>query len=168
MSSSPTRTATLAEVDPRDPSARQALGAYLAEVAARFQGTFDPGPLSDAGHWLLGRDAADPCRPVAYGGVVGVGSGPQRGAGEVKRMWVDPGWRGEGLGARLLRELEALAAGLGHTRVVLDTNLVLVEAVGLYERAGYARVERYNDNPHAQAWFAKDLLSPPSPVTTLR
>jgi len=53
--------------------------------------------------------------------------------------------RGTGLGGRLLRELEALAGRLGHPRVVLDTNLVLAEAVGLYERAGYARVEAYND-----------------------
>jgi len=154
------RAATLAGVDPRDPLARQALGAYLAEIAERFEDTFDPGPVSDAGHWLLGRDEADPSRPVAYGGVVALTSGPQRGAGEVKRMWVDPAWRGTGLGGRLLRELEALASRLGHARVVLDTNLVLTEAVGLYERAGYARVEPYNDNPHAQAWFAKDLLSP--------
>lgn len=158
MSDSP--AATITEVDPRDPLARAALGAYLAEVTARFEGTFDPGPVSDAGHWLLGRDAQDPDRPVAYGGVVAVASGPQRGAGEVKRMWVDPASRGTGLGGRLLGELEALAARLGHARVVLDTNLVLTEAVGLYERAGYDRVERYNDNPHAQAWFAKDLLSP--------
>lgn len=89
-----------------------------------------------------------------------VAAGPQRGAGEVERMWVEPTWRGAGLGVRLLGELEAPAARLGHARVVLDTNLVLTEAVGPYERAGYARVERYNDNPHAQAWFARDLLSP--------
>lgn len=160
MTDSPVPAATIAEVGPRDPLARQALGAYLAEVAERLDVTFDPGPVSDAGHWLLGRDGADPSRPVAYGGVVAVTSGPQRGAGEVKRMWVDPAWRGTGLGGRLLRTLEALAARLGHTRVVLDTHLVLTEAVGLYERAGYARVEPYNDNPHAQAWFAKDLLIP--------
>lgn len=160
MSAPRGRTATLDEVDPRDPAARQALGQYLAEITERFGGDFDPGPVSDDGHWLVGRDYHDPRRPVAYGGVVAVGAGPQRGAGEVKRMWVEESWRGAGLGARLLRELEALAARLGHDRVVLDTNLVLTEAVELYERAGYARVGRYNDNPHAQAWFAKDLLSP--------
>lgn len=160
MTDSPAAAATIADVDPRDPLARQALGAYLIEIAARFEGTFDPGPVSDAGHWLLGRHGAAPSRPVAYGGVVGLTAGPQAGAGEVKRMWVDPAWRGAGLGRRLLRELEILAWRLGHPRVVLDTNLVLTEAVGLYERAGYARVEAYNDNPHAQAWFAKDLLSP--------
>jgi len=27
----------------------------------------------------------------------------------------------------------------------------------MYETAGYAATERYNDNPYAQRWFAKDL-----------
>jgi hypothetical protein len=44
--------------------------------------------------------------------------------------------------------------------VILDTNEVLTEAVAMYERAGYHRVERYNDNPYAHHWFAKALTSP--------
>ena len=38
---------------------------------------------------------------------------------------------------------------------MLDTNRVLGEAVALYARAGYREIERYNDNPYAQAWFEK-------------
>ena len=72
-------------------------------------------------------------------------------------MWVDDAWRGAGLGSRMLRELEALGVRLGHTRVVLDTNRTLVEAIAMYERAGYTPIERYNDNPYAQAWFEKQL-----------
>jgi hypothetical protein len=41
--------------------------------------------------------------------------------------------------------------------VRLDTNRTLVEAVSMYERSGYRHIERYNDNPYAQAWFAKSL-----------
>ena len=41
--------------------------------------------------------------------------------------------------------------------VRLDTNGTLVEAVAMYDRAGYRRIERYNDNPYASAWFEKDL-----------
>jgi hypothetical protein len=41
--------------------------------------------------------------------------------------------------------------------VVLDTNETLTEAISMYERAGYRPIERYNDNPDAQHWFAKDL-----------
>jgi GNAT superfamily N-acetyltransferase len=92
-------------------------------------------------------------RPVACGGVRDLGDG----VAEIKRMWVDADWRGAGLGTRVLRALEDAARGLGHRRVRLDTNATLVEAVAMYDRAGYRRIERYNDNPFAQAWFAKDL-----------
>ena len=82
-------------------------------------------------------------------------SGPR--TGEIKRMWVHPGWRGAGLGSRLLRHLEQVTVDLGYPEVKLDTNGTLVEAIAMYERAGYRRTDRYNDNPYAQAWFVKDL-----------
>ena len=34
---------------------------------------------------------------------------------------------------------------------------VPAEAVAMYDRAGYHPIERYNDNPYAQRWFAKAL-----------
>jgi ribosomal protein S18 acetylase RimI-like enzyme len=75
-------------------------------------------------------------------------------------MWVDGRWRGAGLGARMLRHLEALAHDRGFARIVLDTNDALVEAIAMYERAGYRRIDRYNDNPYAKAWFEKHLPNP--------
>jgi ribosomal protein S18 acetylase RimI-like enzyme len=74
-------------------------------------------------------------------------------------MWVHPGWRGAGLGSRLLRHLEQVTRELGRHTVRLDTNGTLVEAIAMYERAGYRHIERYNDNPYAQAWFEKSLTS---------
>jgi GNAT superfamily N-acetyltransferase len=79
------------------------------------------------------------------------------GAAEVKRMWVAPAYRGTGLGRRLLAALEDLAREHGHDVVVLDTHRSLGESLSLYARAGYREVERYNDNPYAQAFFRKDL-----------
>jgi GNAT superfamily N-acetyltransferase len=76
-------------------------------------------------------------------------------------MWVHDAWRGAGLGSRLLRHLEATSAGLGHRLVRLDTNGHLLEAIAMYERAGYRAIARYNDNPDAQAWFEKELTPPP-------
>ena len=77
--------------------------------------------------------------------------------GEVKRMWVDPEWRGCGLGVRLLVALEEEARRLGYREIYLDTNGTLTEAIAMYGRAGYRPIERYNSNPYAQAWFAKSL-----------
>ena len=49
------------------------------------------------------------------------------------------------------------AATRGHSVVRLDTNDTLVEAIAMYERAGYRSIERYNDNQWARCWFEKDL-----------
>ena len=143
-------TVVLEEVDPLAPDAQAALAAYFAELDARFPTGFDPGdaPPSDVFVLLRAGDVVAGC-----GGLQHLGDGTI----EVKRMWTHPGWRGLGLAARLLAHLEVLARALGSTRVVLDTNGTLLEAIALYERAGYVPIERYNDNPYAERWFAKDL-----------
>ena len=57
----------------------------------------------------------------------------------------------------MLGPLEEPAIDFGYRRIVLDTNAVLTEAIAMYHSAGYQSIERYNDNPYAQRWFAKDL-----------
>lgn len=151
-------TVHLRAVEPTDPAAVEAVGHYFAELDRRFPTGFDAGEgAHDAESMAAGAGAfvvaTSDGRPVACGGVQQVGPG----VGEVKRMWVHPEWRGAGLGSRMLRHLEAEAARLGHRRVVLDTNATLVEAIAMYERAGYSPTERYNENPYAQAWFEKVL-----------
>lgn len=78
---------------------------------------------------------------------------------EIKRMWVDSARRGMGLGKRLLGHLEGEAGSSGRSRVVLDTNESLVEAIAMYRALGYDAIERYNDNPYAHHWFEKTLRS---------
>ena len=73
-------------------------------------------------------------------------------------MWVNPEWRGAGL-APTVAPLEAVAVELGYETVRLDTNGTLTDAIALYERAGYRRIARYNDNPYAQVWLEKSLTS---------
>lgn len=142
-----------------DPQVVAAVQAYVAELDERFPGGFTtagPADLVDpGGHYLLALDAADGDRVAAVGGVRAVER--PAGAAEVKRMWVHPAYRGTGLGRRLLEALEDLARDLGHEVVVLDTHRSLGEALSLYARAGYREVERYNDNPYAQAFFRKEL-----------
>ncbi|TQL69890.1 MarR family transcriptional regulator with acetyltransferase activity [Nocardioides albertanoniae] len=149
-------TITIDPVDPRDPIAQEAMGRYFAEIGDRFGFTVgdegfgdDPSLRPPHGAFFV---AASDGAPVASGAVRDFD-----GTGEIKRMWVDPSWRGAGLGSRLLRHLEAEALRLGHQVVRLDTRDVLTEAISMYERAGYERVERYNDNPHATHFFAKSL-----------
>jgi GNAT superfamily N-acetyltransferase len=145
--------------DPRSAAARWAMAQYFAELDARFPGGFDAGSALD--------DAGDDYRPpsgafvLARRGEALVGCGALQRldvhTGEVKRMWVSPSARGLGLGRALLDHLEELARTLGYTRVVLDTNGSLTEAIALYGSRGYEEIDRYNDNPYAEHWFAKDL-----------
>lgn len=157
-------TVELAEVDPRSTKARAAVHHYLTELDRRFPGGFDvaaaeaddlASPDEHATVFVL---ATSDGEPVACGGVRELAPG----LGEIKRMWVHPDWRGAGLGARLLKRLEESAAEMGHERVRLDTNGTLGEAIAMYERTGYRRIERYNDNPYAEAFFEKEL-SPRAP-----
>ena len=50
-----------------------------------------------------------------------------------------------------------MARALGARRILLDTAAPLLEAAALYRSAGYEDVPRYNDNPHAIAWFGRSL-----------
>jgi len=153
-------TVDLRRVHPGEPTAAAAIQHYFRELEERFPTGFDPGPANDeeamapgAGAFVV---ATSDGEPVACGGIQTLG--PR--TAEIKRMWVHPGWRGAGLGSRLLRHLEEVAAELGNTEVRLDTNGTLVEAIAMYDRAGYRRIDRYNDNPYAEAWFAKELTAP--------
>jgi DNA-binding MarR family transcriptional regulator/GNAT superfamily N-acetyltransferase len=150
-------TVRFEQTDPRDVRAVAATGAYFAEIGERFG--FEPGDAwqQDAaamrepdGFFVV---ASSDGLPVACGGVQRLPDG----AAEVKRMWVHDSWRGAGLGARLLRHLEDLARDHGYAVVRLDTNDTLVEAIAMYQRAGYRAIERYNDNEWARCWFEKDL-----------
>lgn len=152
------------EVDRGDPRAIAALASYMSELGRRFPGGFDAAAanradadrLADRGaHLVLGLVGAD---VVACGALHHLDDT----AVEVKRMWVDGGWRGLGLGGRLLDHLEKLAADAGAGVVRLDTNRVLTEAIAMYRARGYVEIARYNDNPDAHHWFER-RIGPPDP-----
>lgn len=152
-------TASFDPVDPLDAQAQEAMRRYFAELDERFPSGFDPGDAASADAAALGPPTGVFVLVRREGRTVGCG-GVQRiddDVAEVKRMWIDPECRGLGLARRLLAVLEDHARRLGHRRVVLDTNGELLEAIALYDSAGYRPVERYNDNPYAERWFAKDL-----------
>jgi len=79
---------------------------------------------------------------------------------EVKRMWVSPATRGQGIARALLAELERLAVERGRQVIVLDTSSKLTGAVALYDTSGYQRVAAYNDNIDADLWFRKEVPTP--------
>jgi GNAT superfamily N-acetyltransferase len=67
---------------------------------------------------------------------------------EMKRLWVDEGFRGLGLGRRLVREAIKWARERGFEAMYLDTvPEAMPEANRLYAAMGFKPVERYNENP---------------------
>jgi GNAT superfamily N-acetyltransferase len=139
--------------------ANWALAQYFDELDRRFAGGFNTNDaLAEAasslnppsGLFVLAMLGAD---VVGCGALLWIDGD----TAEIKRMWVDSGRRGIGLGKRLLGHLEAEARSSGRSRVVLDTNESLAEAISMYRALGYEAIERYNDNPYAHHWFEKNF-----------
>jgi GNAT superfamily N-acetyltransferase len=104
---------------------------------------------------LLGRDEAG--RSV---GVVGVKRFDDDDA-ELKRMYLEPGARGSGLGRALADAAIVAARGFGYRRLLLDTVSRLTAAVALYESLGFVEIGAYRHNPLEDArYFALDLAPP--------
>lgn len=79
------------------------------------------------------------------------------GAAEIKRMFVAPEARSQGVAALLLAALEDAARVRGYSIVRLDTGDRQPHAQSLYERSGYIAGPNFNDNPVA-AFFGEKTL----------
>ncbi len=69
------------------------------------------------------------------------------GRGEMKRLFVRPAYRGQGLGRRLAERIISEARVLEYPSVVLDTLPSMKGALVLYERLGFGRCNPYYDTP---------------------
>lgn len=140
--------------------ARVLVALYLDEIAAAFPAGFDPKASVSAdpdeltpprGAFLVVR--ADDGNPIGCGAVKLLD--PQ--TAEIKRMWLSPEARGQGIGRQLLDALENEARALGATQGRLDTNEILDAAMTLYRKNGWEEMPAYNDNAYATHWFGKQL-----------
>ena len=92
-------------------------------------------------------------KPVAGGGL----KRDEDGVAEIKRMYVVPEARRQGLGRQLLEALEDRARELGYARIRLDTGARQPHSQAMYERAGYHPIDNYNGNSMASFWGEKIL-----------
>jgi GNAT superfamily N-acetyltransferase len=79
-------------------------------------------------------------------------------AAEIKRMYVVPAARRQGVARRLLGALEDAASKRGYRIVRLDTGARQPRAKALYTASGYVEIGDYNDNPYAAYWGEKRLV----------
>jgi GNAT superfamily N-acetyltransferase len=143
------------------PDAARLIAALNAELSAAF-------PEPGATHFSLSGNQVQPgdgAFLVAYVNGVAVGCGAVRRldqtTAELKRMYVDPSVRGQGIGRALVEALENEARQLGVTTVVLETGTRLAPAIRLYTGMGYARIPlfgEYLSSPDTSLCFGKSLV----------
>lgn len=158
-SNSPILAARFEDTPPQSPDAHYCLGEYFRELAARFEGGFEHAKslvptLGDFappdGAFLVVRQGG---QPIGCGGFKRL----NHDSAYLKRMWIAPQARGQGLGRRLLEVLEQKARAAGYRKACLETNRALTEAIAMYHRHGYREVSPFNAEFYADHWFEKPL-----------
>jgi putative acetyltransferase len=79
---------------------------------------------------------------------------------EIKRMFVQPEYRGRGIGLAILKELELWASELNYSYCILETGKRQPEAIRLYQKAGYKIIRNYGqyENVENSVCMTKAIL----------
>jgi putative acetyltransferase len=80
---------------------------------------------------------------------------------EVKRLYVQPAFRGHKLGEQLMQTLTQAARQLGYQRLVLDTVPQTVFAQSIYQRMGFTPIAQYYEGPTLATQFFELPLHAP-------
>ena len=79
---------------------------------------------------------------------------------EMRRLYVLPEARGQGIGQTLVEQIMEVARGLGYRVMRLDTAPELAVAIGLYEELGFLRVQTDRGHGACSLSFFINLLEP--------
>lgn len=137
-----------------DPRARELERRLITETKSRY---------GERGQSPLEPRAFDPplgCFLLAFMGQEIVACGGFRAlseeVAEIKRMYVDPGSRGRGIGHAILAGLEHRAYASGYRAAWLETGSKQPEAIALYTAVGYTPIEAYGEfklDPRSRCFF---------------
>ncbi|KAI9733624.1 MAG: hypothetical protein M1834_003226 [Cirrosporium novae-zelandiae] len=107
------------------------------------------------GELLLARDASGV--PL---GCVAVRPLASQSCCEMKRLFISPTGRGKGLGKELVKAVVETASGLGYTEMRLDTIPSMVQAISIYEKAGFVPIKAYYNTPlEGTIFLSRKLVS---------
>ncbi|MFH1368631.1 MAG: GNAT family N-acetyltransferase [Elusimicrobiota bacterium] len=93
------------------------------------------------------------------GVIIGMGAIRQvsEGIAEVKRMRVEPGFQGKGIGSQILIMLEKRAKELDYKELQLDTSSKLHRTQKFYTERGYVEFDRQTKGDHDLVFFKKRI-----------
>ncbi len=91
---------------------------------------------------------------VAFDNETPVGCGAikelSKDAMEVKRMYIPPERRGQGIAGTILKELEKWTSELKYSKCLLETGKKQPEAIALYKKNGYRIIPNYGQYEHVE------------------
>ena len=100
---------------------------------------------------------------IVYNGNIAVGCAGLKAysddAVEIKRVWVEPKYRGKHIASKMMNLLEKKSVEQGFSKSILQTRPIMQDAVRLYEGRGYSLINNYPpyDKLDGAICMAKDL-----------
>ena len=64
---------------------------------------------------------------------------------EIKRIYVLPEYRKSGLASKIMELCETEAKKQGYKNMILETGIEMTDAISLYCKMGYSKIENYGD-----------------------
>jgi len=140
------------------PDGSSLLAEFVGEIASRYPGWSPASRPSAEPHEFVPPDgcfvvASVDGRAVGCGGFKRIGDD----VAEIKRVFVRPDARGQGVARSMVEHLESAARDARYAMVRLDTGDQQPEALSMFRALGYSEIADYNDNPYAAYWFQKPL-----------
>ena len=78
---------------------------------------------------------------------------------EMKRLYVEPPFRGRGIARMLVEHVLRRAGHIGYRRMLLDTVPEMAGAIALYRSLGFVQTSPYGNSPAERAVYLEKSLS---------